>query len=414
MPNIKPFCGLKPATHLQTKVVTRPLENYGSGEARLIASENNCSFLHLINPELDNPYLRGSRQELIFKKIAENFEGFLEHHYLEREKVPVIYVYQVIHDGLCQTGIWTLTHINDYLEGRIKKHESTVERRENLLADYLQQTGLDANPVLITYHPDPTINRLIKKYTALKPVLDFVFADQTEHRIWAIDDAHDLVEIVKAFAAIPAVYIADGHHRAASMAKMGLQKQSLNADKHTGNEPYNYFTTVYMNTEEVKVLEFNRLVRDMGKLSKGDFMKTLKECFEVLPVTAAVKPADLHQMGMYFDKHWYVLQPKPDIYDSNNPVGVLDVSILQDFILEPILGIKDPRTDARITFEGGRTPVPELQEKVDNGLFAIAFTLFPTSVAQVIAVAEADGVMPPKSTWVEPKFLVGLLTNYFN
>ncbi|WP_222537883.1 DUF1015 domain-containing protein [Pedobacter polysacchareus] len=414
MPNIKPFCGLKPAAHLQSKVVTRPLENYGSGEARLIASENSCSFLHLINPELDNPYLRGTRQELIFKKIAENFEGFLEHHYLEREKVPVIYVYQVVHDGLCQTGIWTLTHINDYLEGRIKKHESTVERREKLLADYLQQTGLDANPVLITYHPDPTINQLIKKYTALKPILDFVFADQTEHRIWAIDDAQDLQKMVSAFAAIPAVYIADGHHRAASMAKMGLQKQALNADKHTGTELYNYFTTVYMNTEEVKVLEFNRLIRDMGSLSKADFMKALTECFEVFPVKAALKPAGLHQIGMYFDGQWYLLQPKPEIYDPNDPVGVLDVSILQDYILEPILGIKDPRTDARITFEGGRTAVLELQEKVDNGLFVIAFTLFPTSVAQVIAVAEADGVMPPKSTWVEPKFLVGLLTNYFN
>lgn len=414
MPNIKPFCGLKPAAHLQSKVVTRPLENYGSGEARLIASENSCSFLHLINPELDNPYLRGTRQELIFKKIAENFEGFLEHHYLEREKVPVIYVYQVVHDGLCQTGIWTLTHISDYLEGRIKKHESTVERREKLLADYLQQTGLDANPVLITYHPDPTINRLIKKYIAFKPALDFVFADQTEHRIWAIADPQDLQEMVSAFAAIPAVYIADGHHRAASMAKMGLHKQALNADKHQGTELYNYFTTVYMNTEEVKVLEFNRLVRDMGSLSKAEFMKALTACFEVLPLTAALKPAGLHQIGMYFDGQWYLLQPKLEIYDPNNPVGVLDVSILQDFILEPILGIKDPRTDARITFEGGRTPVLELQEKVDNGLFAIAFTLFPTSVAQVIAVAEADGVMPPKSTWVEPKFLVGLLTNYFN
>jgi len=414
MPNIKPFCGLKPAAHLQSKVVTRPLENYGSGEARLIASENSCSFLHLINPELDNPYLRGTRQELIFKKIAENFEGFLEHHYLEREKIPVIYVYQVVHDGLCQTGIWTLTHISDYLEGRIKKHESTVERREKLLADYLQQTGLDANPVLITYHPDPTINRLIKKYIAFKPALDFVFADQTEHRIWSIADPQDLQEMVSAFAAIPAVYIADGHHRAASMAKMGLHKQALNADKHKGTELYNYFTTVYMNTEEVKVLEFNRLVRDMGSLSKAEFMKALTACFEVLPLTAALKPAGLHQIGMYFDGQWYLLQPKLEIYDPNNPVGVLDVSILQDFILEPILGIKDPRTDARITFEGGRTPVLELQEKVDNGLFAIAFTLFPTSVAQVIAVAEADGVMPPKSTWVEPKFLVGLLTNYFN
>lgn len=414
MPNIKPFCGLKPAVHLQSKVVTRPLENYGTGEARLIASENNCSFLHLINPELDNPYLRGTRQELIFKKIAENFEGFLDHRYLVREAKPAIYVYQVEHDGFCQTGIWTLTHIKDYLEGRIKKHESTVERREKLLADYLQQTGLDANPVLITYHPDELIDGLIAKYVALDPDLDFSFADASRHRVWAITETSDLDQLVAAFQAIPSVYIADGHHRAASMAKMGLQKQALNSAKHTGTELYNYFTTVYMNTAEVKVLEFNRLVRDLGNKSETEFMEALKTGFEVAISDVPVQPQELHQIGMYFGKQWYVLSPKPAIYDANDPVGVLDVSILQDFILEPILGIKDPRTDARITFEGGRTPVSALQSRVDNGLFAIAFTLFPTSVAQVIAVAEADGVMPPKSTWVEPKFLVGLLTNYFN
>ncbi|SHG54305.1 DUF1015 domain-containing protein [Pedobacter caeni] len=414
MPNIKPFCGLKPAVHLQSKVVTRPLENYGTGEARLIASENACSFLHLINPELDNPYLRGTRQELIFKKIAENFEGFLDHHYLVREANPAIYVYQVEHDGLCQTGIWTLTHIKDYLEGRIKKHESTVERREKLLADYLQQTGLDANPVLITYHPDQVIDQLIVKYTALTPDLDFAFADQSQHRVWAITETADLQQMTAAFQAIPAVYIADGHHRAASMAKMGLQKQALNGSKHQGDELYNYFTTVYMNTSEVKVLEFNRLVRDLGAWTATAFMNALEECFVLKPSATLVKPQELHQIGMYFNKQWYILSPKPAIYDDNDPVGVLDVSILQDFILEPILGIQDPRTDARITFEGGRTEVSALQSKVDNGLFAVAFTLFPTSVSQVIAVAEADGVMPPKSTWVEPKFLVGLLTNYFN
>lgn len=414
MPNIKPFCGLKPAADLQSKVVTRPLENYGSGEARLIASENSCSFLHLINPELDNPYLRGTRQELIFKKIAENFEGFIEQHYLVKEKDPAIYVYRVEHDGLCQTGIWTLTHIRDYIEGHIKKHESTVERREKLLADYLQQTGLDANPVLITYHPDRIIDQLIEKYTLLKADLDFTFADQSKHKVWAITDLTDLEQLIAAFRQMPAVYIADGHHRAASMAKMGLQKQVLNAAKHTGSELYNYFTTVYMNTAEVKVLEFNRLVRDLGRLSAAEFLKALEGSFAIEKATEAVKPAGLHEIGMYIDKHWYTLRPKPGIYDENNPVSVLDVSILQDFILEPLLDIKDPRTDARITFEGGRTPVSDLQLKVDNGLFAVAFILFPTSVSQVINVAEAGGVMPPKSTWVEPKFLVGLLTNYFN
>lgn len=413
MPFIKPFCALKPAVHLQARVVTRPLENYSTGEARLIASENECSFLHLINPELDNQYLRGTRQELIYKKISENVEAFIEQHTLVREEQPAVYVYRVAHDNLVQTGIWTLTHINDYLEGRIKKHESTVERREKLLADYLQQTGLDANPVLITYHPNATIDAVISKYTALNPCLDFTFADGSLHQVWAITNAVDLDQLVAAFECMPAVYIADGHHRAASMAKMGLQKKALN-NKHNGTEAYNYFTTAYMNTAEVKVLEFNRLVRDLGGLSAEEFIAALRPSFSISIADLPVKPDQLHQIGMYFDGKWYILVPKTSIYDANDPVGVLDVSILQDFILDPILKIKDPRTDARITFEGGRLPVEMLQERVDNGLFAIAFTLFPTSVAQVIAVADANGVMPPKSTWVEPKFLVGLLTNYFN
>lgn len=414
MPEIKPFCALKPAAHLQKQVVTRPLENYSTGEAKLIASENPCSFLHLIDPELDNPYLRGTRQELVFKKISENLESFIEHRYLVKQPQPAIYVYQVRHDALVQTGIWTLTHISDYLEGRIKKHECTVERREKLLADYLQQTGLDANPVLITYQPDALVDRLTEKYLLQNPDLDFVFEDGTAHRVWAITDIADLTAIVHSFAQMPAVYIADGHHRAASMAKMGLQKKILNGTKHEGTELYNYFSTVYMNTQEVKVLEFNRLIRDMGGLTAEHFLEAVARSFLMEKSAVAVKPWALHQIGMYFNGQWYTLHPKAGLYDKYDPVAVLDVSILQNFILGPILNIQDPRTDARITFEGGRTSVFTLQTRVDNGLFAIAFTLYPPSVEQVIAVADAAGVMPPKSTWVEPKFLVGLLTSYFN
>lgn len=414
MPTLKPFCALKPAAGLQARVVTRPLENYSTGEARLIASENECSFLHLINPELDNPYLRGTRQELVYKKISENVEWFLEQKILIKEKQPAIYVYRVWHEGLVQTGIWTLTHIEDYLGGKIKKHESTVERREILLADYLQQTGLDANPVLITYHPDPAIDALLNKYVQSPACLDFVFTDNSKHQVWAIFDKGDVAKIVDTFKVMPAVYIADGHHRAASMAKMGLQKRALQAEKHHGQENYNYFTTVYMNTREVKVLEFNRMIRDLGELSPESFLAELGKSFVVTTSEAAVKPDELHKIGMYFGRQWYLLVPKQETYQENDPVAVLDVSILQNYILGPVLGIEDPRTDARITFEGGRVPVEELKLSVDNGLFAIAFILFPASVSQVIAVADANGVMPPKSTWVEPKFLVGLLTSYFN
>lgn len=403
-----------PAVPLLSATVTRPLENYSTGEARLIASENACSFLHLIDPELDNPYLRGTKQELIFKKISENFESFIEHKYLVQQAEPSIYLYQVMHNGFLQTGIWTLTHIDDYLEGRIKKHEATVERREQLLADYLQQTGLDANPVLITYQPHAIIDQITAQYLQEIPTLDFTFTDGTAHKIWAITVQQDLEVIVKAFAEMPTVYIADGHHRAASMAKMGLQKKMLNGKKHQGTELYNYFSTVYMNTNEVKVLEYNRLVRDLDGLTHDEFLLGLTHSFIVEKSDVPVKPDVFHEIGMYLKHQWYILKPKSEIYDAKNPVDVLDVSILQNFILEPFLKIKDPRTNARITFEGGKVSVADLQTKVDNELFAVAFVLYPTSVSQVIAVADAGGVMPPKSTWVEPKFLVGLLTSYFN
>lgn len=410
MPKIKPFCALKPAPALLTRVVTRPLENYGIGEARLMASENSVSFLHLISPELDHPYLRGSRQDLTYKMINENVEEFIEKEILVSEEKPAIYIYQVIHDGLVQTGIWTLTHINDYLEGKIKKHELTVEAREKSLAEYLQQTGLDANPVLITYHPNQIIQRLLEKYTALNSNIDFTFVDGTQHRVWEIDDQQDLDQLINAFAEMPEVYIADGHHRAASMAKMGLHKRSL--FKNDENAVFNYFTTVYMDTEEVKVLAYHRLVEDLAGLTAIEFLDQISADFEVKKIDHFSKPNEVHHMAMYIKSGWYTLVAKPHTY-TNDPVDILDVSILQNFILLPILKVKDPRTDARITFEGEKTAINVLEKQINNGVNEIAFVLAPITIAQLINVADANKVMPPKSTWVEPKFLVGLLTHRF-
>ena len=411
MPRIKPFSAFRPAMHLQNSVVTRPLENYSIGQARLMVSENPYSFLHLINPELDNPYLRGSRQELVYKKINENLEAFIDEHVLTQEEKPAIYIYQVTHDGLIQTGIWTLTHINDYLSGKIKKHELTVERREKLLSDYLQQTGIDANPVLVTYFPNVAVDAVIAKYKALKPAVDFVYNDGTQHQVWIVDGIEDLNKLIAAFDALPVVYIADGHHRIASMAKMALHKRTLT--DNDDNSEFNYFSTAYFTTSQVKILAFNRLVRDLGSFSVDQFLNEISKSFTLQKVPNTVEPQALHEFGMYISHSWYKLTTKSSLYDKNNPISVLDVSILQDYVLKAILGIHDPRTDARITFEGGKTPIEDLKQQVDNGNYAVAFTLYATSVKQLIAVADANGVMPPKSTWVEPKFLVGMLTNRF-
>lgn len=411
MPRIKPFYAFRSVVALQNSVVTRPLENYSVGQARLMVSENPYSFLHLINPELDNPYLRGSRQELIYKKITENLEVFIEDKVLIQDEKPSIYIYQVEHDGFVQTGIWTLTHINDYLDGNIKKHELTVERREKLLSEYLQQTGIDANPVLITYFPNQVVDRVIARYQAQRPNVDFVYDDGTKHRIWVINDQVDLNELVEAFSAMPTVYIADGHHRIASMAKMAIHKRTLNPN--TENSAFNYFSAAYFNTEQVKILAFNRMVKDLNSLSMEQFLKEITQSFSIEKVEEPVSPSAMHEFGMYVGKSWYKLIAKSHVYNENDPIAVLDVSILQDYVLKPILSVYDPRTDARITFEGGKTSVEELQQQVDHGHYAVAFTLYPTSVQQLINVADVNGVMPPKSTWVEPKFLVGMLTNRF-
>ncbi|RZL12168.1 MAG: DUF1015 domain-containing protein, partial [Pedobacter sp.] len=303
MPFVKPFHAFKPAKQLQEKVVTRPLENYSTGEARLIASENPYTFLHLINPELDNPYLRGTRQELIYKKIAENIDQFIESGVIERMENAAMYVYRVENNGMVQTGIWTLTHVNDYLSGKIKKHEHTVERREKLLADYLQQTGLDANPVLITYKPLKPVTVIIAKYLNTGSLMDFTFSDGSKHQVWSITEKDDMKQLQEAFADLECVYIADGHHRIASMTKMGQHSASLNAD-HNGTEGYNFFTSVYMDTNQVKVLEFNRLVRDLGGLTPEVLLNCLQKDFDILPKETAFHPARLHEIGMYLNGKW--------------------------------------------------------------------------------------------------------------
>lgn len=394
MPLIKPFSALIPAAHLQSSVVTRPLEYYSMGEAKLIASENNYSFLHLISPALDHAYLRDMSQELIFRKIAENFDSFLSGNVLVPVNRSCYYIYQVTCNGFTQKGLWALSDVQSYLDGSIKKHELTVERREKQLADYLHHTGLDANPVLITYHPVRAIDELIGKYVQELPVIDFVFTDLTGHKVWLIDDEADINLITSEIGKIEAVYIADGHHRAAAMSKM------------------DYFSTVFMNTDEIRVLQFNRLVRDLNGLTTADFLSRLEHAFTIEKSEEPVDPDQLHRIGMYLDKQWYVLSPKEDAYDANDPVDLLDVSILQHQLLGPVLGIDDPRTNARVTFEGGNTSLAEIQKMVDNSLYAVAFTLYAVSVEQIINVADANKTMPPKSTWIEPKFLVGMLTNY--
>lgn len=396
MPSIKPFRALIPSYHECSVIVNRPLDNYSTGEARLIATENRYSFLHLIDPSLAEPSWRDMRTELIYRKINLTIKEFLDSRKLILQNIPALYIYECVHNGLAQKGIWSLCETDDYLSGAIRKHEVTVERREKQLADYLINTGLDSNPVLITYPPLPAIDQEIDKYSKTPPLIDLLYNDGSKHRLWAVEDKDDIQEIENAIASLDVLYIADGHHRAAAMKGQGQ------------------FSAVLMNTSEIKIHEFNRLIKGLNGLTASEIIEKVSEKFELTVSNEPVYPTKIHEIGMYLKGMWYRLIPKFMILNEKHDlVGNLDVSILQDHILAPVLGISDPRTDARITFQGRITEnTAGIQDSVDHGPYSIAFTLFPITVERLLMVADAGLIMPPKSTWIEPKFLVGLLTNY--
>jgi uncharacterized protein (DUF1015 family) len=408
MPKIKAFRGWRPAPDKVLEVVIKPFDTFYTAKARTILLSNPYSFLHTIEPLIDNPYMRGSREEIIFKKAKEHFDEFTENGVLVQDPKPAIYIYRTINRGVTQTGIWTCTALDDYLDNTLKKHEYTRADREKDLIEYLQNTGIDANPVLVTYMPKPEIAEIIAGVTAQPPHTHF-FADEQEHFLWKLDDEQCIQQLVSLFAELPGSYIADGHHRAAASSLSGIERRKNNL-RHRGNEEYNYFSTLYFSTDQLIIFEFQRLVKDLNGLSEAEFIQKLEAHFELKPSDAS-KPGSLHQFKLYLEDRWYELKAKPHTFDQKNPVQRLDVSILQDYVLEPVLGISNPRTDQRIRFVGGVVPVEDVQGMVDRGEMKVAFVLHPTSIEELIEVADSGNVMPPKSTWFEPKLHCGLVVH---
>lgn len=411
MPKIKPFKGIHPNQSNADKVVVN-LENLSISEAKLIRQGNPYSYVNMLVPKLDNIFLMGSKNELAFKKINENFEDFIDKGIFIQDSKPSIYIYQVHRGGLTQTGIWTVTSIDDYLNNVVKKHELTNSAREQSLIDYIQQTGIDANPVLITYKPVPAIDKIIKENTVNQAHIYFN-KDETDHRLWKVDDEKTLKLLVDEFSELSSTYIADGHHRAAATSLLGIQRRKLNL-KHQGDEEYNFFTSIYMSTDQLAIYGFNRLLKDLNGLLPEEILELISNNFIITESLNVVKPSEVHVFGMYLAGKWYTLTAKSEIIQTDNPLAKLDVSILQDYILSPIFQIINPRTDNRISYRGGLLSIKDLIDDVDNGEYAIAFVMYPTGIEQLMEVADAGEVMPPKSTWFEPKFDVGLLIHKIN
>lgn len=406
MPKIKAFKGIRPAADKTLQVVAKPFDQFYTEAAKEILQNNPISFLHTIEPLINNPYLRGSREEIIFKKAKDFFEDFIENKVLVQDVKEAIYIYRTFNKGHWQTGIWCITAIDDYLDNTLRKHEHTRADREKDLIEYLDNTGIDANPVLVTYSGTPVTQSIINKTIIEKPLVDF-FADEQEHQLWMIDDEETIKTLISEFASLPASYIADGHHRAAAASLAGIQRRKNNL-KHRGHEDYNFFTTLYFTFDQLLVYEFQRLVKDLNGLSTDEFFEKLKLIFEVSEIKSS-KPSTAHVFHMYLEQKWYELKIPETLLNISDPVARLDVSILQDKILNPILGIEDPRRDKRVKFVGGVTTTEDVVEMVDSGEMKVAFFLYPTSIDELVDVADAGSVMPPKSTWFEPKLHCGLL-----
>lgn len=411
MPKIKPFKAILPSTAFVNEVVIS-LENLSIESAKEIRGKNPHSFVHLLVPKIENYYLMGSKQELAFKKISENLEDFLQNQVLLKDSDEAIYIYQQTSLKHQYTGIWTVSSIDDYLNNKIKKHELTRAERERGLIEYVKETGLDANPVLITYLPQADLEEITLNTIKNQPDIDFELEGE-HHQIWKINQTEKVKQVVNIFENMPVSYIADGHHRAAAASTFGIERRKLNL-KHQGTEEYNFFSSVYISANQLAILPFHRFIKLDKSIPADEILDFIKEHnFEVTPIKKnQILPKEKHVLGLYLASKAYQIQLKSHL--KGEVLADLDVSILQDKILEPLFHITNPREDKRMNFVGGEIDLVEQLNKIDDGIFDMAFFLFPISVDELIKIADIGETMPPKSTWFEPKFLAGLVTHEIN
>ncbi len=404
---IKPFKAVRPKKELAEQVAALPYDVMNTEEAVAMAAGNKVSFLHISRPEIDLPQGTDVHSEEVYVKGRENLESFLAQGVLVQDESEQYYVYRQKMGGITQTGLVVCAGVDDYQTGTIKKHELTRADKEEDRVRHIDVLNANDEPVFYTYRNNPEITRTIEQVTKGEPVYDFTTDDRVSHALWTIADRALIDSLTRSFAAIPTLYVADGHHRSAAASRVRDLRKNANA-KHTGSEEYNYFLTVIFPDNEMTIMPYNRVVKDLNGRTVAEYMARVAERFEVTPVSGPVNPGERHLFGMFLAGKWYELVPREDSFVETDPVASMDVSILQDNLLNPVLGVRNPRTDQRIHFVGGIRGVEELERVVNSGEYEVAFSLFPTSIEELMSLADVDKIMPPKSTWFEPKLRSGL------
>jgi len=408
---VKPFRALRPKKEFAEKVAAPPYDVLDSNEAREMAKDNPYSFLHVNKPEIDLDPSINLYDERVYQKGAENLKRLQNEGILFQDEKPQFYVYRQIMGGHQQIGLVACASVDEYEKNLIKKHELTRQEKEDDRVKHILYLNAQVGPVFLTYRAQKEIDKLIASIIEQEPEYNFT-SDGIQHTLWVVDDDKTINEIVELFLQVPVLYVADGHHRSAAAHRVREIKRKENKN-HTGQEEYNFFLSVIFPHDQMQILDYNRVIKDLNGLSKEDFLKKVEEKFTIYypGEDNSIKPSRTHEFSMYLDGKWYKFTAKPGTFDETNPVKRLDVSILQENLLQPILDIGDPRKDKRIDFVGGIRGLKELEKRIKSGNWKVAFALYPTSIEELMAIADAGKIMPPKSTWFEPKLKSGLFVH---
>ncbi len=406
------FRAYRPAEKNQALIPALPYDVMSSDEAREIVKGNPLSFLHIDKAEIDLPLGTDLYDTAVYEKAKENLIALEENGDLIQDNEPCLYIYKQVMNGRSQTGIVGCASIDDYMNNVIKKHEHTLAKKEQDRINHVNTCDANTGPIFLTYRKNDEISSTVESWmNNNQPVYDFV-SDGVNQTVWAVDDAKTVNRLSALFDTVPAMYIADGHHRCASAVRVGEMRRKANPD-YTGEEEFNYFLAVAFPDKELEIMDYNRVVKDLNGLDENEFITAISKSFEVEKTEGRCKPSDKHSFGMYLNKQWYLLKAKADIINENDPVERLDVSILQNYLLDAVLGIKNPKTDDRIDFIGGIRGLAELEKRADSDM-QLAFAMYPTTVDDLMAIADAGLIMPPKSTWFEPKLLSGLFIHHLS